>query len=281
MNLNNALKIAVASAEEAGALLRKGIREQKSITHKSSAIDLMTQYDETAESLILEQLQSHFPNHIYLAEESGISDLSDNGRQSPYTWYIDPLDGTNNFAHGFPVFCVSLALYQENRPLVAVIYDPLREECFSAVTGQGAFLTTPDGTERLKASSVRTLLGSLLATGFPYDRHHAKLDNVTQLAAFLKQAQGIRRPGSAALDLAYVAAGRLDGYWEYKLNSWDVAAGMLLVAEAGGKVTGVDGRPPSLAGKVALVASNGLIHEAMLSVLAKVKVTGDDHVASR
>lgn len=281
MNLNNALKIAVASAEEAGALLRKGIREQKSITHKSSAIDLMTQYDETAESLILEQLQSHFPNHIYLAEESGISDLSDNGRQSPYTWYIDPLDGTNNFAHGFPVFCVSLALYQENRPLVAVIYDPLREECFSAVTGQGAFLTTPDGTERLKASSVRTLLGSLLATGFPYDRHHAELDNVTQLAAFLKQAQGIRRPGSAALDLAYVAAGRLDGYWEYKLNSWDVAAGMLLVAEAGGKVTGVDGRPPSLAGKVALVASNGLIHEAMLSVLAEVKVTGDDHVASR
>lgn len=269
MNLTNVLNVAVETAEAAGELLKEGVREQKSIIHKSTAIDLVTQYDEAAEALILERLKSHFPTHGFVAEESG---MSANGRESQYTWYIDPLDGTNNFAHGFPVFCVSLALYEGDQPLVGVIFDPLRGECFSAVAGQGAFLTTPEGTTPLQVSQTETLLGSLVATGFPYDRHTSQLDNIAQLTAFVKRVQGIRRPGSAALDLAYVAAGRLDGYWEYKLNSWDIAAGMLFVQEAGGIVTGEDGRKPKLSGKISLVASNGLIHEEMLATLAGVGV---------
>ncbi len=270
MNLDNVLNIAVETAEAAGALLKDGVREQKSINRKSSAIDLVTEYDQAAEALILERLQAHFPAHNFMAEESGSDSSSENGRNSSYIWHIDPLDGTNNFAHGFPVFCVSIALYEEERPLIGVIFDPMREECFSAVTGQGAYLTTPINTYKLQVSATDNLLSSLLATGFPYDRHNSALDNVAQLAAFLKKVQGVRRPGAAALDLAYVAAGRLDGYWEYKLNTWDVAAGMLLVEEAGGIVTGVDGRPPKLAGKLALVASNGLIQEQMVGVLAAV-----------
>jgi myo-inositol-1(or 4)-monophosphatase len=270
MDLNFAQQTAVETAEAAGALLKAGVREQKSILSKSSAIDLVTEYDRAAETLILERLRSQFPEHSFVAEESGASGFLENGRENPYTWYIDPLDGTNNFAHGFPVFCVSLALYEGQRPLVGVIYDPVRGECFSAVAGQGAYLKTAETTIPLQVSRAETLLGSLLATGFPYDRHTSRLDNIAQLAAFLKRAQGIRRTGSAALDLAYVAAGRLDGYWEFKLNSWDVAAGVLLVMEAGGKATGMDGRPLSLSGKVDLVASNGLIQEAMLAVLREV-----------
>jgi myo-inositol-1(or 4)-monophosphatase len=225
---------------------------------------------ETAEALILERLRTHFPEDSFIAEESGTSGQSQNGRKSPYTWHIDPLDGTNNFAHGFPVFCVSLALCEGNQPLVGVIYDPMRRECFSAVSGQGAFLAAEESSVKLQASSTKTLLGSLLATGFPYDRHTSELDNLIQLRAFLKRVQGIRRPGSAALDLAYVAAGRLDGYWEFKLNSYDVAAGILLVQEAGGKVIGMDGRPIELTGKINMIANNGLIHEEMLETLATV-----------
>jgi len=272
MNLKNVLNVAIETAEAAGELLRAGVREQKAIIHKSTAIDLVTQYDEAAEALILERLRTHFPEHNFVAEESGVSTYSATGRRSQYTWYIDPLDGTNNFAHGFPIFCVSLALYEGERPLVGVVYDPLRGECFSAVSGQGAYLSTQEGTTRLHVSQTGTLLGSLLATGFPYDRHESELDNIAQLIAFVKRVQGIRRPGSAALDLAYVAAGRLDGYWEYKLNSWDVAAGILFVREAGGMVTGTDGRVPQLSGKINLVASNGLIQEEMLATLAQVGV---------
>lgn len=273
MDLNFAQKVAVETAEAAGKLLKEGVRAQKTIIHKSTAVDLVTQYDEAAEALILERLRTHFPDHHFVAEESGASGMSGNGQQSPYTWYIDPLDGTNNFAHGFPVFCVSLALYEGERPLVGVIFDPLRGELFSAVSGQGAYLTTQEGTTRLQVSQTDTLLGSLLATGFPYDRHTSDLNNIAQLAAFLKRVQGIRRAGAAALDLAYVAAGRLDGYWEYKLNSWDVAAGILFVQEAGGTVSGIDGRPWKLSGKIALVASNGLIQKEMLTTLTQVGVT--------
>jgi myo-inositol-1(or 4)-monophosphatase len=215
----------------------------------------------------LERLEAHFPDHGILAEEGG---GAENGRNSPYLWHIDPLDGTNNFAHGFPVFCVSIALYESGRPLIGVIYDPVREECFSAVSGQGAYLTSAGKVTKLQVSSTENLLNSLLATGFPYDRHTSPQNNVAQLSAFLNEAQGVRRPGAAALDLAYVAAGRLDGYWEFKLSTWDVAAGILLVQEAGGCVTDVNGRPPEMAGKLALVASNGLIQEEMLAVLTAV-----------
>ncbi|MCI0398706.1 MAG: inositol monophosphatase [Chloroflexi bacterium] len=267
MDLDNACNMAIHIARAAGEILRRGLYEQKVIARKSTAIDLLTEHDRAAEALIIEQLQAAFPGHHLVAEESGqLKGVA----VEPYTWYIDPLDGTNNFAHGFPVFAVSLALYEGDLPLVGVIYDPTRQECFSAIAGVGTILATPETTVRLQVSRAEHLVDSLLATGFPYDRHTSAQDNVAQLASFLKKAQGVRRVGSAALDLAYVAAGRLDGYWEYKLNPWDVAAGALLVQEAGGRVTAIDGRPLRLATNIALVASNGHIHDALLATLAAV-----------
>lgn len=254
---------AVEIAREAGALLRQGYGQKKEITRKSSAVDWVTQYDTAAEQIILARLQEIFPGHRVVAEESGHNQI-----ESEFVWYVDPLDGTTNFAHGFPVFCVSIALYQGQTPLVGVIYDPLRDECFFAARGEGAFLQGNGQTTRMQVSTASELVNSLLATGFPYDRHTSEQDNLAQTRAFLKRAQGLRRAGAAALDMAYVAAGRLDGYWEYKLNSWDVAAGALLVQEAGGLVTGVDGRSFSLAPRMSLVASNGRIHADMLQTLA-------------
>ncbi|MCA9961726.1 MAG: inositol monophosphatase, partial [Anaerolineales bacterium] len=218
--------------------------------------------DTAAEAIILERLRTAFPDHYVIAEESG-----HNGTQGLYTWYIDPLDGTNNFAHGFPVFCVSLALYEGDQPLLGVIYDPLREECFTAVRGAGAFLQRGERQTRLQVSKTTEMVDAMLATGFPYDRHTSDLDNLAQTAVFLKRIQGLRRAGSAALDLAYVAAGRLDGYWEFKLHSWDVAAGVLLVQEAGGQVELIDGSPFAIAPKLSLVASNGRIQHTMRDIL--------------
>ncbi|MCP5095842.1 MAG: inositol monophosphatase [Chloroflexi bacterium] len=259
------LNTATSIALEAGALLYDGFTAQKQIERKSTAIDLVTQYDTATEKLIVDKLTAVYPDHNIIGEE-GANRL--NG--SPYTWYIDPIDGTNNFAHGFPVFCVSMALYEANRPLVGVVYDPMRDECFTAVSGGGAFLTSRGNTELLTVSKNEQLVDSLLATGFPYDRHTSTLNNVEQTAAFLQTAQGIRRPGSAALDLAYVAAGRLDGYWEFKLNSWDVAAAALFVLEAGGAITTILGEPLKMQPKLDLVVSNGRIHTQMLRVLETV-----------
>lgn len=259
--------IAISIAREAGALLREGFRQAKDINAKSSAIDLVTQYDTQAESLIVNRLRDAFPQDAIVGEEGGSQNHSENG--SSRLWLVDPLDGTINFAHGYPAFAVSLALYDGERPLVGVVYDPLRDECFHGASGQGAFLSTRDGDEPLQVSQNGDLVSSLLATGFPYDRHHSRRDNLAQFAAFLKHVQGMRRGGAAALDVAYVAAGRLDGFWEYKLGSWDVAAAALLVQEAGGRLSAMDGSPfrlqPTQPNE--LVASNGLIHEDMLGLL--------------
>jgi len=274
MDLSQALQVAVATADEAGALLRRGINERKVVSRKSSAVDLVTEHDQAAETLIGQRLGSAFPEHRLVTEEG--TEFSSNGQaQGRYTWYIDPLDGTNNFAHGFPVFAVSIGLYEMGWPLLGVVYDPMRDESFSAVRGQGATLRTRDGSRPLQVSRETALLDSLLATGFPYDRHHSSDNNIAQLSAYLKAARGIRRAGAAALDLAYVAAGRLDGYWEYKLNSWDVAAGACLVLEAGGSITNADGTPWQIAPTVAMIASNGHIHEAMSAVLRS--VDGNSH----
>jgi myo-inositol-1(or 4)-monophosphatase len=264
MNLLDIQNTAVAIAQEAAELLRAGYGHGRAIAAKSSAIDLVTEYDGRAEALIVGRLREAFPDHRLVGEEG-----SQIGGDSPYVWIIDPLDGTTNFAHGFPMFAVSIALYERDKPLVGVVYDPLREECFAAAAGHGAVLIDGRGQATpLHVSTAATLTESLLATGFPYDRHTAELNNIRQLEAFLKRAQGIRRAGSAALDLAYVAAGRLDGYWEFKLYLWDMAAGALLVQEAGGRVTDIaaqtPGHPP---GRHALVASNPAIHEAMLEVI--------------
>lgn len=281
MDLQQAHNVAVATAKEAGALLRQGIETKKTISRKSSDVDLVTEYDQKAEALIVDRLGTAFPDHFFVAEEGSQNGSASETDPNGYSWYIDPLDGTNNFAHGFPVFAVSLALYQHERPLIGVIYDPMRDECFSGIDGGGARLSANGSTNDLHVSQNTILLESLLATGFPYDRHHTDHDNIAQLTAFLKTARGIRRAGSAALNLAYVAAGRLDGFWEFKLNSWDAAAGALLVKEAGGQVTGIDGQSWRLSPKLSVVASNGRIHPAMLAVLAQVGAQVETQVAAR
>lgn len=262
MNLDHALEIAEDVARAAGALLMDGFGRKKDIHVKSSAIDLVTQYDVAAEALITERLRAVFPDHGFIGEEG----TAERGSQ-PYTWRIDPLDGTSNFSHGFPVFSVSLALYEGPWPLVGLVYDPTRDECFKAITGRGAELTSPTGTQSLHVTTISDLSQSLLSTGFPYDAHTSPLDNGEYVHRFIKRAFGLRRAGSAALDLAYVAAGRLDGHWEFKLHSWDVAAGILLVQEAGGLVTGIDGQPLELTDPLHMVASNGRIHDDMLAVI--------------
>ncbi len=270
MYLSDVTQQAIAIAREAGELLRHGFQQAKQIDAKSSAIDLVTQYDTEAEALIVGRLRRAFAHDAILGEEGG--------QQAPAAgsggriWLVDPLDGTINFAHGFPVFAVSLALYENQRPLCAVVYDPLRDECFYATSGAGAYLATGDGPpQRLRVSGAQALVDSLLATGFPYDRHTTSFDNLAQFGAMLKRAQGIRRAGAAALDVAYVAAGRLDGYWEYKLGSWDVAAAILLVQEAGGRTSAIDGSPFRLLPQQhnELVASNGHIHDEIVALLQR------------
>jgi len=265
MDLKVALDVAVDTAKAAGVLLNDGLMEGKTISRKSSAVDLLTEYDQAAETLIIKRLQESFPDHSLVSEESEHERFQSDG--SEYVWYVDPLDGTNNYANGYPVFSTSIALYKSGQPVLGVVYDPTRDECFSAAAGQGAYLQTSKAKRRLQVSHDNELLDSLLATGFPYDRHQTQDDNLAQLAAFLKTARGIRRAGSAALDLAYVAAGRLDGYWEFKLGSWDVAAGVCLVLEAGGFISNPDGSAWKITPKTALIASNGHIHHSMVDVL--------------
>lgn len=264
MDISDTLDTAISVAREAGALLTDGFGRAKEIERKSSAVDYVTQYDRASETLIVSRLRDAFPDHGLVGEEG--TEQAGQG----LVWYIDPLDGTSNYAHGFPVYCVSMALYDGDRPLLGVIYNPNLAECFTAVTGRGAHIITPTGTQLLRVSGETELESSLLATGFPYDVHTSPLDNAAFVARFIKRAFGLRRAGSAALDMAYVAAGRLDGYWEFKLSAWDVAAGILMVQEAGGIVTAIDGKPLRFGRKMDLLASNGNIHDQMATIINEV-----------
>jgi len=246
-----------AIAREAGALLMHHFSQHLKIEYKGDA-DLVTAADRASEALIRERIRQHWPTHDILGEELGLNDQG-----SDYRWYIDPLDGTTNFAHGYPVFCVSMGL--EHRPsseaakrIAAVIYDPTRDELFSAEEGRGARLNG----EAMHVSKTPTLRESLLATGFPSHKRH-KNPNIHFYHQITLHSHGVRRAGSAALDLCNVAAGRFDGFWEFNLNPWDTAAGVLIVQEAGGKVTRFDGSPFELNSRET-VASNGLIHSALL-----------------
>ena len=231
---------------------------------KKGTIDLVTEVDLECERLCRAILAERFPDHDILAEE--LSRDPTQPSTSAYRWVFDPLDGTTNYAHGLPIFCSSLALQIDGQTVVGAVYDPTRAELFTAERGAGAFLNG----QRLKVSSTDAVIDALLVTGFPYDVHKQTADLVTMFAAFLGRARAVRRLGSAALDLCYVAAGRFDGYWEQHLWPWDVAAGALVVTEAGGAVTGMDGSAfdPAAAH---LVASNGRVHEAMLGVIADVR----------
>jgi myo-inositol-1(or 4)-monophosphatase len=227
---------------------------------KKGIRDLVTEVDLECERLCRSVIAERFPDHDILAEE--LSSGPGQEAAARYRWVFDPVDGTTNYAHGLPIFCASLALEVDGHPLVAAIYDPTRKELFTAERGQGAYL---NGTS-LAVSAATDVLESLLVTGFPYDVHKRAGDLVGLFAAFLRRARAVRRLGSAALDLCYVAAGRFEAFWEQHLKPWDVSAGVLLVTEAGGRVTGMDGSPFNAAAGH-LVASNGGIHDEMLAII--------------
>lgn len=250
---------AVDLAHKAGTLLMEKLDQSLEIHYKGD-INLVTEADKMSEDLIIAAIQRSFPDHGILSEESpAILD------GSSMRWIIDPLDGTTNYAHGYPVFCVSIALEKDGEIVLGVIYDPARCDTFLAVRGKGAYLNS----KKIAVSKTSDLTRSLLATGFPYDIRESKENNLDNFSRMAKEAQAIRRAGSAALDIAYVAAGRFDGFWELKLKPWDTAAACLLLEEAGGKITDITDRPWNLLSPH-ILASNGLIHEQMIAVLQRV-----------
>jgi myo-inositol-1(or 4)-monophosphatase len=259
------LDLAMRAAREAGAILQDYAARGFQVASKGR-IDLVTEADLASEAHIKRLIRDHFPTHALLAEESGGErpGLS----SDDYTWIIDPLDGTTNFSHGFPCYAVSIGIERGGRPLAGVIYDPSRDELFAAERGGGAWCN-----ERpLRVSATPTLEQSLVVSGFPYDVRERMEDYLPAWRAFLSRAQGVRRLGSAALDLACVASGRMDGFWEHGLHAWDTAAGWILVEEAGGTMTKLDGSPFDNF-SASLLCSNGKIHEEMLSVLRSVAPT--------
>lgn len=279
-------QVAVDAAKHAGAYLRERERDRRTVSRptsvrpttgrpplpgpavsrptiirKSSAIDLVTEIDRGAEALIVEAIRAHFPDHSILAEEGGSLP-----GVSTHRWVIDPLDGTTNFVHGLPIYSVSIALEIDGLATVGVVYHPSLDECFVSVRGRGASLNG----RAIRVSATPTLDESLVATGFPYDVRETQDTNLPEYEAFTRRSRIVRELGSAAITLAWVAAGRLDGFWELRLGPWDVAAGALLVEEAGGRVTDLGGEPVDTTAP-AVVASNGSIHEEMIRTLKEVR----------
>jgi myo-inositol-1(or 4)-monophosphatase len=253
-------EVAVTAARRAGAFLRSRFGNRHPVSHKGSPTNLVTEMDRGAEALILETIRARFPGHAVLAEESGARPGSE-----PYRWIVDPLDGTTNYAHGLPIYGVSIALEHEGVLAVGVVYDPSREECFVAERGCGATL---DGAP-LHVSATARLAESLLGTSYPNDLRGAPRDNLAEHAALMHRSRSVRSIGSAVLGLAAVAAGRLDGYWEQRLGAWDVAAGTLLIREAGGVVTAVSGGPLELDAP-SIAAANPQLHGELIHALEEV-----------
>ncbi len=251
------LNFAIRVAKDAGRLLRDRVGTNFGIDHKGD-INIVTEVDLASERLIRDAISTYYPRHEILAEEGGLSESS-----SEYRWIVDPLDGTTNYAHGYPIFCVSIALEYRGEIVLGVVYDPMRDELFAAERGAGSALNH----RPIRVSKTAELIQGLLSTGFPYDIRTSKLTNLDHWANFAMNAQALRRDGAAALDLCYVASGRFDGFWELNLSPWDTAAGALIVKEAGGQVTNFSGGPFSNY-EAEVVASNGLIHDSMLEVLA-------------
>jgi myo-inositol-1(or 4)-monophosphatase len=254
------LNFAIQTARDAGRLLAERFGRNLRISNKSE-LDLVTESDLASERLIIDRIKTHYPRHAILAEESGASAPA-GGASSEWRWIIDPLDGTTNYAHGYPCFCVSMGLEHQGRLQLGVVYDPMRDEVFSAERGEGAALND----KRIHVSSTPNLASALLCTGFPYDVRE-RSEFARHFSNFIMNAQGVRRDGAAALDLAYVAAGRFDGFWEEGLKPWDVAAGALMIEEAGGRVSNYANGPLDIFNPP-ILASNGLIHEQMMQVLA-------------
>lgn len=250
------LQFAVALAQQAGALLRQRLAEVRRETHKGFA-ELVTEVDTASERLIVSALREQLPAHAVEAEEGMGYEQS-----SAYRWFVDPLDGTNNYAHGYPHFCVSLGLWREGAPLLGVVYDPVREETFWAVRERGAFLNG----RPIRVSARTSLEESLVSTGFPYDKRVRPDNNLEEFTRVTLRARGTRRSGVAALDLCYVGAGRQEAHWEIGLKPWDIAAGALIVGEAGGRVTTPGETGWVLHGR-RLVASNGHVHDELIALL--------------
>lgn len=237
---------------------RGGFKIERKNEGKSS-IDIVTDADRASEEIIVSAIHRRFPEHDIITEERP-PEISG----SPWKWFIDPLDGTVNFAHGYPVFCVSIALARDNELIAGMIYDPLRGELFQAALGRGALMNG----QPIHVSAADRLERSIVATGFPYDRATDPDNNVAEFSRIVTRVQGMRRGGSAATDLAYVACGRLDGFWELKLKPWDVAAGMLLVSEAGGRVSDHAGNPTDVY-TYCVVATNGHIHDGLVEIIGR------------
>lgn len=263
----------IAIAMEAGNILLRHFEtappEEDEKTTKTTGYDLVTAADRAAEKAIIAALLDHYPAHHIVGEEGGGHGVP--VESADYLWFVDPIDGTTNFAHRIPHYSVSIALTDRDRqPLLGVIYDPSRDEVFAAVRGAGATLNG----QPMRVTHRTTLDQSVICSGFPYDRRTNPDNNGVEWLAFLPRVRGVRRIGSAALDLAYVAAGRFDGYWERDLKPWDALAGMLLVTEAGGQVTDyAGGDQPQWGGEGRYVASNGRIHAEMLAVLAQARAS--------
>ncbi len=255
------LSAAIEIAQEAGKILLEEFSRPMDIAYKGDEVDLVTQADKRSEQMIVARLTKYYPDHAIAAEEGtghGSSSASE------FRWHVDPLDGTTNFAHGYPCFCVSIALAQRDTLLAAVVFNPFYNELFAAARGQGATLNG----KKITISKTATVSTSLLCTGFPV-RNRKLSPNLQYYGDFTQRSHGVRRDGSAALDLACVAAGRFDGFWEFGLQKWDTAAGVLLIEEAGGKVSDFDGNPYQLGGPL-ILATNGLIHEEMRAIALEI-----------
>lgn len=259
--MNSFLQIAVEAAREAGKIQLERLGKAHQIEWKGE-IDLVTEVDKACEKLIVEKLQKAYPDHDFLAEEGGGT-----RRHSDYKWIIDPLDGTINYAHGYPLFCTSIALEHKGQIIAGVVYEPNRDEMFTAEMGGGSFLNG----KKIQVSKVSELIQSLLVTGFAYNIKKARRNNFTIFKNMLLAAQAVRRDGVAAVDLCYVACGRYEGFWELNLFPWDVAAGSLILSEAGGKLSGFSGNPFTIYDKE-IAATNGAIHDVLVAVLSKKEV---------
>ena len=255
--MDEAFSLAHRLIERASKLVLKNLNSIRKISYKKGDFNLVTNVDHEVEALLLKGIISKYPNHSIIAEESGI-----HSKNPTYQWFIDPIDGTTNFAHGYPCFCISIGFAIKNTLEFGLIKNPVTNELYTAKRNKGARLNG----KPISVSKIKNLKTSLLVTGFPYDRKTSKMNNFDNFCKLTLLTQGVRRDGAAAMDLCYVASGKLDGFWELKLSPWDVAAGVLILKEAGGKITDYDGKPYNVY-KSEIVATNGFIHKELIKQL--------------
>ncbi len=261
--LDKFLEVAKKAALEAGKIQMDYFDKEKQISTKSTETDIVTQVDLLSQDIIVKIIKQDFPDHNFLAEEKDL----DEKHNSKYTWIIDPIDGTVNYAHSIPMFCVSIGLKKDDKIVVGVVYVPSLDEMFWAVKGQGAFFNNT----KINVSNIKKLTQSVVATGFAANKHLQQDNNTKEFCAVTNNVQGVRRLGSAAIDLCYTACGRLEGYWELLIKPWDIAAGVLILEEASGKITTVQGEEIQFQKDTSIIATNNHIHSKLSNLLAKAR----------